>query len=93
MANAADGTVSEVSQAGLLVTQTLHVGVDPLTVAVSGGSVYIGDGSADTVRAVAPSPGSKALQAGTDPRVLLPVAGGVWVGGSNPGRVLVVAPA
>ncbi len=92
VANAQDGTVSEVSAAGLFVTQTFHVGGDPLTVAVSGGDVYVGDGTAQTVRTVSPPPGSKAHGVGTDPRVLLSVPTGVWVGGSNPGRVLAVAP-
>jgi hypothetical protein len=85
--------VSEVSASGLSVTQTFRVGGDPLTVAVSGGSVYVGDGTAETVRTVSPLPGSKALNVGTDPRALLAVARGVWVGGSNPGRVLAVGPA
>jgi hypothetical protein len=68
------------------------VGGDPLTVAVSGGRVYLGDGSAETVRTIAPAPGAPALDLGTDPRALLPVGAGVWVAGSNPGRVLDVAP-
>ncbi len=93
VANAAGGTVSEVSASGLFVTQTFHVGGDPLSVAVSGQDVYVGDGAADTVRTVSPTPGSKALRIGTVPRVLAPVASGVWVGGSNPGRVLAVTPA
>jgi hypothetical protein len=93
VANAAGGTVSEVSASGLFVTQTFHLGGDPLTVAVSGRDVYLGDGTAETVRTVSPSPGLPALRLGTDPRVLLPVAGGVWVGGANPGRVLAVGPA
>jgi hypothetical protein len=75
----------------MAVTQTLNVGGDPLTVAVSGGKVYVGDGTAQTVRTVWPAPMSKALMVGTGPRVLVPVGGGVWAGGSNPGRVVAVA--
>jgi hypothetical protein len=76
----------------MAVTQTLHVCGDPLTVAVSGGKVYLGDGTAQTVRTVSPAPMSQKLVIGTAPRVLVPVAGGVWAGGSNPGRVVAVTP-
>jgi YVTN family beta-propeller protein len=91
VANAAGGTVSAVSPSTMAVTATLHVGGDPLTVAVSGGDVYVGDATAQTVRTVSPAPMSKARTVGTAPRVLVPVAGGVWAGGSNPGRVVAVA--
>ena len=92
VADAAGGTVSEVSPSSMAVTQTVHVGGDPLTVAVSGGKVYVGDGTAQTVRTVCAGADVRRLVIGTGPRALLPVAGGVWVAGSNPGRVVAVAP-
>ena len=92
VANSADGTVSKVSPTSVMVTKTIHVGGDPLSLGVSGGNVYLGDGTAQTVRTVWPTPGSKTLNLGTDPRALLPVGVGVWVAASNPGRVLALAP-
>jgi hypothetical protein len=71
---------------------TYRVGGDPLTVAVSGGRVYVGDGAAQTVRTVYPPPTSKVAHIKTTPRQLFPVGGEVWVAGANPGRVLAVSP-
>jgi hypothetical protein len=68
-----------------------RVGGDPLSVAVAGGRVYVGDGAAQTVRTVYPAPASKARTIGTTPRQLVAVGSGVWVAGANPGRVLAVS--
>ncbi len=91
VANARDGTVSRVDPGSLRVVDTDHVGGDPSSVGVVGGTVYVGDGTAQTLRTVFPSPASKVLGIGTTPRSLLPVGGSVWVAGADPGRVLAVS--
>ena len=68
------------------------MGDDPLSIEVAAGRVYVGFGTAQTVRAVSPAPESKVLAVGTAPRALLAVGADVWVAGANPGRVLSVAP-
>ena len=90
-ANAEGGTLSQVDPHSLRVLRTLRVGGDPLSLAVAGGHVYVGDGQAQTLRSPYPAPASKALGVGTTPRALLPVGGAVWVAGANPGRVLSVS--
>ena len=91
VANAKGGTVSQVDPASLAVVHTFPAGRDPLSIGVAGGRVYVGDGSAQTLRTVFPSPASKVLGIGTTPRSVLPVGGSVWVAGANPGRVLSVS--
>ena len=91
MADAQGGTVSQVDPSSLKVVHTDPTGGDPLSVGVAGGRVYVGDGTAQTLRTVYPSPSSKVLAIGTTPRSLLAVGGSVWVAGANPGRVLSVS--
>jgi hypothetical protein len=67
---------------------TTHVGGDPLTIAVAGQNVYVGDGTAQTLRTVFPTPAAKAVNLKVTPRALLVDGSGVWVAGANPGRVL-----
>ena len=90
VADAQGGTVSQVDPSSLKVVHTDPIGGDPLSVGVAGGRVYVGDGTAQTLRTVYPSPSSKVLGIGTTPRSLLAVGGSVWVAGANPGRVLSV---
>jgi hypothetical protein len=92
VANTQGGTVSQVDPSALRVVHTFHVGGDPLSIGVADGRVFVGDGSAQTVRTVYPAPGSRVLDIGTTPRELLTVGDGVWVAASNPGRVLAVSP-
>ncbi len=92
VANAEDGTVSQVNPVTLQVAATLPVGDDPLAIAVTPDNrVYVGFGTARTVRIVSPAPESKAVPLAGAPRALLSVANGVWVATGNPGRVLSVA--
>jgi len=91
VANAQGGTVSQVDPASRAVVHTFPSGRDPLSIGVAGGRAYVGDGSAQTLRTVFPSPASKVLGIGTTPRSVLPVGGSVWVAGANPGRVLSVS--
>jgi len=90
VADAQGGSVSQVDPGSLKVVHTDPIGGDPLSVGVAGGRVYVGDGTAQTLRTVYPSPSSKVLGIGTTPRSLLAVGGSVWVAGANPGRVLSV---
>jgi len=91
VADAQGGSVSQVDPGSLRVVHTDPIGGDPLSVGVAGGRVYVGDGTAQTLRTVYPSPSSKVLGIGTTPRSLLAVGGSVWVAGANPGRVLSVS--
>ena len=90
VADALGGAVTQVDPVSRGVVQTSRLGGDPLSVGVAGGRVYVGDGTAQTLRTVSPSPASKVLRIGTTPRSLLAVGGSVWVAGANPGRVLSV---
>ena len=93
VADAQGNAVSEVDPTTLHVDRLAGVGDDPLSVGVSAaGRVYVGFGTAQTVRVVSPGPSSKVLDLDTDPRALLPASAGVWVAGANPGRVLAVTP-
>jgi len=93
VADAQNGSVSEVNPGTLRVVGHTGVGEDPLSVAVAGGRVYVGFGTGQTVRTIAPAPASKVLDIDSDPRQLLAAGEGVWVAGANPGRVLAVTPA
>jgi streptogramin lyase len=89
--NAQGGSVSQVDPSSLRVVHTYQVGGDPLSVGVAGDRVYVGDGTAPTLRTVFPSPASTVLEIATTARSLLTVGGSVWVAGANPGRVLSVS--
>ena len=77
-------SVPKVSPRGVTVAKTIRVGGDPLSLGVSGGEVYVGDGTAQTIRTVWPTPGSKKLVYRHGPAVLLPVSAGVWGGRLQP---------
>ncbi len=91
VANAEDGTVSQVDPSTLQVAATLQAGNDPLAIAVTPDDrVFVGFGTAQTVRIVSPAPESKAVPLAGAPRALLSAGNGVWVATSNLGRVLSV---
>jgi DNA-binding beta-propeller fold protein YncE len=92
VANSAGGTVSRINPTTRTVVSTDHLGGNPLSLAVVDGSVYLADGSGQSVRTIYPAPVSKKLDLGVTPRLLLPVDGGIWVASANPGRVLEVKP-
>jgi YVTN family beta-propeller protein len=92
VANAEDGTVSQVDPTTLQVAATLPAGNDPLAIAVTTDNrVFVGSGTAQTVRIVSPAPGSRAVPLSGAPRALLAAGNGVEVATSNPGRVLSVS--
>ncbi len=91
VANAEDGTVSQVNPLTMQVAATLPAGDDPLAIAItSDNRVFVGFGTAQTVRVVSPPPESRAVPVAGAPRALLSVGNSVWVATSNPGRVLSV---
>ncbi len=91
VANSQAGTVSQIDPNTMQVVNTLAAGDDPLAVAVTPDNrVYVGFGTAGTLRVVSPAPESKALNLKGAPRALLPVGTGVWVATANPGKVLSV---
>jgi hypothetical protein len=88
VANAVGGTVVRVNPTHRTITQTFHLGGDPLTVAVSGGRVWVADGSSDQLRTIFPQPVLAPVNLKSVPRQLLAIPSGVWVASANPGRVL-----
>ncbi len=91
VANAEDGTVSQVNPSTMQVAATLTAGDDPIAIAItSDNRVFVGFGTAQTVRVVSPPPESRAIPLAGAPRALLSVGNGVWVATSNPGRVVSV---
>jgi DNA-binding beta-propeller fold protein YncE len=70
------------------ITDTYRIGGDPLAVAVSGGRVWVADGSSDQIRTVFPQPTLAPITLKSAPRELVPVGSGVWVAAANPGRVV-----
>ena len=69
---------------------TLAAGDDPLAVAVTPDNrVYVGFGTAETVRVVSPAPESKSARLeGCATGAARRSGHGVWVATANPGRVL-----
>ena len=91
VANAEDGTVSQVDPTTLQVAATLPAGNDPLAIALTPDNrVFVGSGTAQTVRVVSPAPASKSGPLGAAPARVVPGRNGVEVATSNPGRVLSV---
>jgi hypothetical protein len=88
VANAAGGTVVQVDPTTRRIRHTYGVGGDPLTIAVAGGRVWVGDGSAEKVSIIYPSAAAASVALKVSPRSLLPVGSGVWVAAANPGSVL-----
>jgi YVTN family beta-propeller protein len=91
VANAAGGTVVQVNPQTRRMTHTYATGGDPLSLAVAGGRVFVGDGMADRVRTLFPAPTLGPITLVGSPRALLGVGTGVWVAAANPGRVLAVS--
>jgi hypothetical protein len=91
VANAEDGTVSQVNPLTMQVAATLIAGDDPIAIAItSDNRVFVGFSTPQTVRVVSPPPESRAVPLAGAPRALLSVGNSVWVATSNPGRVLSV---
>ena len=88
VANSSSGTVTRVDPLTRATAHTYGIGGAPLAIAVAGGNVWVGDGSAARLRTVFPTTGLAPVFLGGSPRSLLSVGDGVWITTANPARVL-----
>lgn len=84
-------TVVEVAMRTMRVTRTLHVGGDPVAVALWRGGLWVADGTAATIREYDPGTGSaltKPIDLPGTPRGLYTGAGHLWVAIARPSGVI-----
>jgi len=92
VANTGSGTVSRIDPASRRVEHLYRVGGAPLAVTVDQGTVWVADGTGQTVRTIFPAPESRPLELEATPRAFLGMGSDLWIAESNPGGVVQVSP-